>query len=118
MAKATVMTWTHVGRPADLGAESRLEAVAVPAAQLELRAVGQANHVVARAPQIHLLDPVEIHDRRPMNAREAPSVERALECRHRLANQMRPLPRVQSRVVPECLDPVDLAGGDEVHPPL
>jgi hypothetical protein len=72
--------------------------------------------VFAVEERLELLDAVDVHDRRAMDADEAVGVHAALEPGHRLSQQVRLPGHVQADVVARRLDPVDLVGAQEEEP--
>jgi len=74
--------------------------------------------MIIGAPWLHLAHAVEVHDRRPVDAREVPRVERVGERPEAFPPGVCGAARVQAHVVALGLDPVDAAHLHHDQPPF
>src|SRR5215470_14593928 len=81
--------------------------------QRQLNAVGQDDSILAVEPGLHFLDPVDVDDRRTMNANELGWIESRLQIAQRLSQQMRLARDMDSHIVALGFDPVNLGGLDK-----
>src|SRR5436190_3429337 len=87
--------------------------IAITPAQSQNGAVEQRQIEVAVPGADDVLDPVDLHDRRPVDPGEVGGIEPALELTHRHPDDKTLTLHVQVRVVRGRLDPVDVDDADE-----
>ena len=85
-----------------------MERLAVGAAHSEVRAVLQSEAAIAVGKGLNPGNPVELDDRRPVNAQELCAIEPALQQVKRLPEQVHLFADVQPGIVADCLNPIDL----------
>ena len=89
----------------------------VPLAE-RLERVAQQDRVVAVLEGAELLDPVDVDDRRAVDAQEPRRVEASGEPGRRLVVRVFGRPRMQHHVVAGGLDPIDVVHAHEESPPF
>ena len=89
--------------------DESLEIPPPAARQAEPRRVVEDQRVIPTRGDADLPDPRQVHDRRPVYAREARRVESLLQRSQRLAEEMHPPPHVQLRVVVRAFHPIDFS---------
>src|SRR5262245_5969397 len=102
-------------RNLDRFAEARLEDFAIAAAERQASAGAKKHDVFAVERRLHLLDPIDVDDRRAMDPHELQRVELGFEVTHCVANEMLLRADVHAHVVALRLAPIDVGHPDEVN---
>jgi hypothetical protein len=93
--------------------EARLQLLAITATQAEHNSAFQQHAVFSLLVELETADAIQIHDRRSMNGAKQHRVQILLQFRDTPAQQVDPLPYMQSGVVIGSFDPIDLRQPDE-----
>jgi hypothetical protein len=81
-----------------------------------LAAVFKDHDVVAVEVRMKLLDPVEVHNDRPVNANKLRRVEPLFQIIHLFPQQMRLAANMQLRIIPVRFNEIDLVNLQQHHP--
>src|SRR6185503_3055812 len=102
---------------AGLFVQGSVQSLAIATAHGEARAVAHHDNVLTLRPRLQLLDAVDIHNDGPVDSHESPRIQFQLHPIHSFAHKVRVAAHVESDVVTNCFQPIDIVGPQENYSP-